>query len=44
MYSPNLALPDEQREELFRRSHARVAARGAVTKTYLGMLNVARKR
>jgi len=42
-YSPNLALPDEQREELFRRIHARVAARGTVEKTYLGMLNVARK-
>jgi SAM-dependent methyltransferase len=42
-YSDNLALPDEQREELFTRIHARIAARGTVEKTYLGMLNVARK-
>lgn len=41
-YSDNLALPDEQRQELFSRIHARVAARGAVEKTYLGLLNVAR--
>jgi SAM-dependent methyltransferase len=41
-FSDNLALPAEQREELFRRIHARVAARpgGTVTKHYLLTLTV----
>ena len=36
-FSDNLALPEPQREELFRRIHARIAAtrRGTVTKHYL---------
>jgi len=41
-YSDHLALPEEQRAELFSRLHARVAARGTVTKTYLSILTVAR--
>jgi hypothetical protein len=39
----NLALPETQRQELFARVHARIAAQGHVTKTYLATLNVARK-
>ena len=42
-YSEHLALPAPQREELFARIHDRVAARGRVRKTYLAVLNVARK-
>ena len=42
-YSANLALPAPQREALFARVHARIAAKGHVTKTYLAVLNVARK-
>jgi len=42
-YSVNLALPEAQRQELFARIHARIAAQGHVTKTYLATLNVARK-
>jgi SAM-dependent methyltransferase len=42
-YSVNLALPETQRQELFARVHARIAAQGHVTKTYLATLNVARK-
>lgn len=42
-YSNNVALPAAQRDELFARIHARVAAQGRVTKTYLATLNVARK-
>ena len=36
-FSDNLAIPAEQREELFRRIHARIAARpsGTVTKHHL---------
>jgi SAM-dependent methyltransferase len=43
-YSDHLVLPEEQRAELFSRIHARVAARGTVTKTYLSTLTVARVR
>jgi SAM-dependent methyltransferase len=41
-FSDNLALPPEQREELFRRIHARIAARpsGTVTKHQLQVLTV----
>ena len=41
-FSDNLALPEEQREELFRRIHARIAARpgGTVTKHHLLVLTV----
>ncbi|MFL5942196.1 MAG: class I SAM-dependent methyltransferase [Gaiellaceae bacterium] len=41
-FSDNLALPKEQREELFRRIHARIAARrsGTVTKHHLLVLTV----
>jgi SAM-dependent methyltransferase len=41
-FSPNLVLPPEQRDELFRRIHARIAARpsGTVTKHYLLTLTV----
>jgi SAM-dependent methyltransferase len=43
-FSENLALPAEQREELFRRIHARIAARpsGTVTKHHLLTLTVGR--
>jgi SAM-dependent methyltransferase len=43
-FSDNLALPEEQREELFRRIHARIAARpsGTVTKHHLLTLTVGR--
>jgi SAM-dependent methyltransferase len=43
-FSENLALPAEQREELFRRIHARIAARpsGTVTKHQLVTLTVGR--
>jgi SAM-dependent methyltransferase len=41
-FSDNLALPETQREELFRRIHARIAARpgGTVTKHHLVLLTV----
>lgn len=41
-FSDNLALPEEQREELFRRIHARIEARpgGTVTKHHLLVLTV----
>ncbi|HJU36520.1 MAG TPA: class I SAM-dependent methyltransferase [Gaiellaceae bacterium] len=41
-FSDNLALPAEQRDELFRRIHARIAARpgGTVTKHHLLLLTV----
>jgi len=41
-FSENLALPEEQRNELFRRIHARIAARpgGTVTKHHLLVLTV----
>lgn len=40
-FSDNLALPAEKREELFRRIHARIEARGGtVTKHYLLVLSV----
>jgi ubiquinone/menaquinone biosynthesis C-methylase UbiE len=42
-YSDNLALPADERDELFARIRARIAPRGSVTKTYLGTLNVAHK-
>ncbi len=44
-YSDNLALPADQRDELFARIRARigVAPGGSVTKSYLATLNVARK-
>jgi len=42
-YSDNLVLPEEQRAELFARIHARLAARGSVTKTHLSVLTVARR-
>jgi SAM-dependent methyltransferase len=43
-FSDNLALPKEQREELFRRIHARIATRpeGKVTKHHLLVLTVGR--
>ena len=43
-FSDNLALPEEQREDLFRRIHARIAARpsGMVTKHHLLTLTVGR--
>jgi SAM-dependent methyltransferase len=43
-FSDNLALPDEQREELFRRIHARIVARprGTVTKHHLLILTTGR--
>lgn len=40
-YSDNIALPPEQREELFRRLHARIAAQGTVRKLLLFELTVA---
>jgi SAM-dependent methyltransferase len=40
-YSDNLALPREQREELFRRLHARIAAQGTVRKLVVYELTVA---
>jgi len=45
-YSGHRALDDERREELYRRIRRRIESRsdGRVTKTYLTMLNVARKR
>ena len=43
-YSGNLILPAEQREELFRRLHARAAARGGVRKLFIFELTVARRR
>jgi SAM-dependent methyltransferase len=41
-FSDNLALPEEQREELFRRIHARISSRpgGTVTKHHLLVLTV----
>jgi SAM-dependent methyltransferase len=44
-YSGHRALDDERRQELYRRIRRRIEARpdGRVTKTYLTMLNVARK-
>jgi SAM-dependent methyltransferase len=41
-FSDNLALPEEQREDLFRRIHARIASRpeGTVTKHHLLVLTV----
>ncbi|HEU5476633.1 MAG TPA: methyltransferase domain-containing protein [Gaiellaceae bacterium] len=44
-FSDNLALPAEQREELFRRIHARIAASpgGFVTKHHLVVLTVGRR-
>jgi SAM-dependent methyltransferase len=41
-FSDNLALPEQQREELFRRIHARIEARpgGSVTKHHLVVLTV----
>ncbi len=43
-FSDNLALPAKQRDELFRRIHARIAARpgGTVTKHFLLTLTVGR--
>jgi hypothetical protein len=43
-FSDNLALPPEQREELFRRIHARIAAQpgGTVTKHQLVTVTVGR--
>jgi SAM-dependent methyltransferase len=45
-FSDNLALPEEQRHELFRRIHARIAARpgGIVTKHHLVTVTVGRSR
>lgn len=44
-YSANIALPATQREELFRRIHARIAARpgGTATRHYLAVLTVGRR-
>jgi SAM-dependent methyltransferase len=42
-YSGNIALPTEQRDELFRRLHARAAAQGTVRKLYVFALTVARR-
>jgi SAM-dependent methyltransferase len=44
-FSDNLALPEEQREELFRRIHARIAVRpsGTVTKHHLLTLTVGQR-
>jgi SAM-dependent methyltransferase len=44
-FSDNLALPSEQREELFRRIHARIASRpgGTVTKHHLLVLTVGQR-
>jgi SAM-dependent methyltransferase len=42
-YSGNIALPAAQREELFRRLHARASAQGTVRKLYVFALTVARK-
>jgi ubiquinone/menaquinone biosynthesis C-methylase UbiE len=44
-YSDNLALPADQRAELFARIRARIGGTpgGSVTKTYLATLNIARK-
>jgi hypothetical protein len=41
-FSGNIALPDEQREELFRRIHARITAQpsGTVTKHHLLVLTL----
>jgi SAM-dependent methyltransferase len=43
-YSGNLALPEAQRDELFARLHARVAAQGRVRKPFVYELTVARRR
>jgi SAM-dependent methyltransferase len=43
-YSNNIALPAVQRNELFRRLHARAAAQGTLRKLYLFTLTAARKR
>lgn len=44
-FSENIALPDQQREELFRRIHARIAAQpgGTVTKHHLLVVTVGRR-
>jgi hypothetical protein len=44
-FSDNIALPTEQREELFRRIHARISALpgGTVTKHHLLVLTVGRR-
>ena len=41
-YSPMLSLPETQRHEIYSRIHALVTEHGGVTKTNLGVLNVAR--
>jgi len=43
-FSSNIALPAEQRDELFRRLHDRAAAQGTVRKLYLFVLTIARYR
>lgn len=43
-YSNNLVLPAAQRDELFRRLHARIATRGSLRKPFLYELTVARRR
>lgn len=42
-YSGHIASPPEQREELFRRLHARASAQGTVRKSYVFTLTVGRK-
>lgn len=41
-HSPVLALPEEQRHEIYSRLRALITEHGGVTKTYAGVLNVAR--
>jgi SAM-dependent methyltransferase len=43
-YSENIALPDAQRAELFRRLHERVAAQGTLRKLVIYALTAARRR
>jgi SAM-dependent methyltransferase len=43
-YSGNIVLPETQRDELFTRLHARVAAQGCVRKPFVYELTIARRR
>jgi len=41
-HSPMLALPDEQRREIYSQLHTLITEHGGLTETYAGVLNVAR--
>jgi SAM-dependent methyltransferase len=43
-YSPMLAMPQEERREIYTRVHRLVTEHGGITETYAGVLNVARRR